>query len=101
MMVATPGARHTLPAHSTCAQLHSRAGFFVGDYEGLARLREGFLPFFVLANSGNVNNRTDVFAANPQIDDGDVSGNTEEISVAPRDWKERVKSHREGRAGQD
>ena len=37
-------------------------GFFVGDYEALAHVDGSFLPFFVIANSGNLNNRTDVFA---------------------------------------
>lgn len=36
-------------------------GFFVGDYQGLAPSGE-FSPFFVAANSGNLANRTDVFA---------------------------------------
>jgi hypothetical protein len=38
-------------------------GFFVGDYEGLAAAGTTFLPFFVAANSGNLANRTDVFAS--------------------------------------
>jgi hypothetical protein len=38
-------------------------GFFVGDYEGLAAAGTTFVPFYVAANSGNLNNRTDVFAA--------------------------------------
>jgi hypothetical protein len=37
-------------------------GFFVGDYQGLSHARGAFVPFFVLTNSGNHNNRTDVFA---------------------------------------
>jgi hypothetical protein len=37
-------------------------GFFVGDYEGLGVAGTTFEPFFVTANSGNVANRTDVFA---------------------------------------
>jgi hypothetical protein len=41
-------------------------GYFVGDYAGLdfadAGLRPGFKPFHVRANSGNLANRTDVFA---------------------------------------
>jgi hypothetical protein len=36
-------------------------GFFTGDYEGLTPSAE-FTPFFVAANSGNLANRTDVFA---------------------------------------
>jgi BNR repeat-like domain len=37
-------------------------GFFVGDYEGLDTSGARFVPFFVQANSGNLSNRTDVFA---------------------------------------
>jgi hypothetical protein len=36
-------------------------GFFVGDYEGLTHLQDQFVPFFVMTNSGNFDNRTDVF----------------------------------------
>jgi hypothetical protein len=38
-------------------------GFFVGDYVGLTSGDERFLPVFVAANTGNLANRTDVFAA--------------------------------------
>jgi len=37
-------------------------GFFTGDYEGLTSAGGVFEPFVVLANSGNLANRTDVFA---------------------------------------
>ena len=37
-------------------------GFFTGDYEGLDHFGNTFVPFFVLANSGNTANRTDAFA---------------------------------------
>ncbi len=37
-------------------------GFFLGDYEGLSNVGNSFLPFFVQTNSGNTDNRTDVFA---------------------------------------
>jgi hypothetical protein len=41
-------------------------GYFVGDYAGLdfadGGSRPGSKPFHVRANSGNVANRTDVFA---------------------------------------
>lgn len=36
-------------------------GFFTGDYEGMDTSGTTFRPFFVLANSGNTSNRTDVF----------------------------------------
>ena len=38
-------------------------GFFLGDYEGLDHAGRNFVPFFVMTNSGNLANRTDVFAA--------------------------------------
>jgi hypothetical protein len=36
------------------------SGFFVGDYEGLAAVGDGFRPLFVTTNSGQPGNRTDV-----------------------------------------
>ncbi len=38
-------------------------GYFVGDYQGLTTIGTTFYPFFVQTNSGNLTNRTDVFAA--------------------------------------
>jgi hypothetical protein len=37
------------------------AGYFVGDYEGLARAGNSFVAFFAAANDGNLTNRTDIF----------------------------------------
>jgi hypothetical protein len=37
-------------------------GYFVGDYQGLVSIGSTFVPFFVQTNSGNLANRTDVFA---------------------------------------
>jgi hypothetical protein len=39
------------------------AGYFVGDYEGLARSGNAFVAFFAMANGGNLANRTDIFAS--------------------------------------
>jgi hypothetical protein len=36
-------------------------GYFVGDYEGLARAGKSFVGFFAMANDGNLANRTDIF----------------------------------------
>jgi hypothetical protein len=36
-------------------------GYFVGDYEGLARAGISFVAFFGMANDGNLANRTDIF----------------------------------------
>jgi hypothetical protein len=38
-------------------------GLFLGDYQSLASYGEVFLPFFVRTNSGDLGNRTDVFAS--------------------------------------
>lgn len=70
-------------------------GFFVGDYEGLGNVDEQFVPFFVMTNSGNLNNRTDVFAA-PADEEFD-GGADHETVVAPRNMHELVLSHRENR----
>jgi len=37
-------------------------GYFLGDYQGLATVGQDFLAFFAMANTGNIANRTDVFA---------------------------------------
>jgi hypothetical protein len=37
------------------------SGYFVGDYEGLARAGNSFVAFFAMANDGNLANRTDIF----------------------------------------
>jgi hypothetical protein len=39
------------------------SGYFLGDYQALASVGNVFVPFFVQTNAGDVNNRTDVFAA--------------------------------------
>jgi hypothetical protein len=36
-------------------------GYFVGDYEGLARAGNSFVGLFGMANDGNLANRTDIF----------------------------------------
>jgi len=38
-------------------------GYFVGDYEGLARAGNAFVALYATANDGNLGNRTDVFAS--------------------------------------
>ena len=58
-------------------------GYFVGDYEGLGHQDESFLPFFVMTNSGNLSNRTDVFA--PLSDEAGDRGNSHEEINAARD----------------
>jgi hypothetical protein len=40
-------------------------GYFLGDYEGLVHDGRRFVPFFVIANNGDVSNRTDVFVVTP------------------------------------
>jgi hypothetical protein len=36
-------------------------GYFLGDYEGLARAANSFVAFFAMTNDGNLANRTDIF----------------------------------------
>jgi hypothetical protein len=72
-------------------------GFFTGDYQGLASTNEGFVPFVVLANSGNVANRTDVFVAPAAGDERNDGVNQQESNVPARGWQERLNSHRESR----
>jgi len=72
-------------------------GFFTGDYEGLASSEAGFVPFVVLAKSGNLNNRTDVFAVPGEADEQGDNGNQQESIVPVRSWQERVSSHTESR----
>jgi hypothetical protein len=70
-------------------------GYFVGDYEALAHQGESFLPFFVMTNTGNTANPTDVFAA-PNIEEEASEGNGhEEINSNPQSFATRLKAHRE------
>jgi len=72
-------------------------GFFVGDYEGLTYAEKSFTPFFVLANSGNIVNRTDVFVISAE-EGGDTSTNGhEENNSHPHSLRERALSYRERR----
>ena len=73
-------------------------GFFVGDYEALGTTGESLLPFFVQAISGNLQNRTDVFAALSR-EDQDVAGNNrEEDNARPLSVHDLVMTHREVRS---
>ena len=68
-------------------------GLFVGDYEGLAHRGEQFTPFFALTNSGNLNNRTDIFIAVTEADD-DRGHEREEVGVRRGNWAQRLKAPR-------
>jgi len=58
-------------------------GYFLGDYEGLVWSGDSFLSFFVAANSGNTQNRTDVFATAKGTDVA-LSGNRHvEVNTVP------------------
>jgi hypothetical protein len=76
-------------------------GFFVGDYEGLGHRNGAFVPFFVMTNSGDLNNRTDVFAATSEGDNNNADMNVPDSRVesnAPiaRSAQDLVTSHRRG-----
>jgi hypothetical protein len=79
----------------------SAGGFFVGDHQGLSHTGAQFIPFFVKTNSGNVANRTDVFAAVPEEeDDGEhdrreAAVDRDEVNAIPLSLRQRVESHRE------
>jgi hypothetical protein len=67
------------------------AGFFAGDYEGMSKT---LMPFFVKTNSGNVANRTDVFAA--FTSEQETEGNdAEQVNARPQTGRDQVRSHRE------
>ena len=78
-------------------------GFFLGDYEGLAHVDQASLPFFVITNSGNLTNRTDVFAAVPRAGEdvpGEQGSNVQEqVNTAARSSQALAASHRESRRG--
>jgi hypothetical protein len=78
----------------------SAGGLFVGDYQGLNHAGATFIPFFVKTNSGNLANRTDVFAAVREEEDGEernreVANHREEVNAIPLSLQQRVESHRE------
>ncbi len=75
------------------------SGFLVGDYEAVGHTQNDFLPFFVIANSGNVSNRTDVFATPIESNDEADGAAVSETSVVDRGWQQRVNSHRESGRG--
>jgi hypothetical protein len=68
-------------------------GFFVGDYEGLT---SELMPFFVMANSGNTTNRTDVFAALMAEGSSDTGvSNRQERGGGSPNTRARINAHRE------
>ena len=67
------------------------SGYFVGDYEGLSG---ALMPFFVSANSGNLANQTDVFAA-VSGEDQTEGDNAEQVNARPQTGRDRIKAHRE------
>lgn len=68
-------------------------GFFTGDYEGMTT---ELMPLVVLANSGNLSNRTDVFAALAAEDNNDTAGNDrQESGGGSPNTRQRINAHRE------
>jgi Neuraminidase (sialidase) len=68
-------------------------GFFTGDYEGMTT---ELMPFVVLANSGNLSNRTDVFAALAPDQNNETAGSGQPQSGSgSTNRHERVRAHRE------
>ena len=59
------GARwneHRVSAPFDLATAPVARGYFLGDYQGLASANNVFIPVYVRTNSGDIANRTDVFA---------------------------------------
>jgi len=67
-------------------------------YEALGTTGESLLPFFVQANSGNLQNRTDVFAALSKEDVDGAGNDREEVNTRPQSTRDLVMSHREVRS---
>ena len=67
-------------------------GYFVGDYEGMTT---ELMPFFVQANSGNLSNRTDVFAALAPDQNNDTAGSGQQSGGGSTNTHERIRAHRE------
>ena len=66
--MASAGRRTRLPGHSILAiapftTSPAPGGYFLGDYQALLSVGNVFVPMFVQTNTGNLNNRTDVFVA--------------------------------------
>jgi len=90
--VAGPFDLRTAPRTSSCC-----GGFFLGDYQGIVPRGESFTPMNVLANSGNISNRTDVFVT-AQEEEGDTSWNGHvERNGHPQSPRDLVITHWERR----
>ena len=76
-------------------------GLFLGDYQALAHAGAMFLPFFAMANSGNLSNRTDIFIFHPSVAAGTVTSadmatnGHVEINTQPQSLKERLQMFRQ------
>ena len=78
------------------------SGYFLGDYQALASVGNVFVPFFVQTNLGDVNNRTDVFAA-PAVSVASTAAQQKALSTAPANamdvfraspqWQQRVQEN--------
>ena len=62
-------------------------GLFLGDYQALGSVGEAFLPVYVQTNSGNLANRTDVFA-NPSL--SAIAGAEERARILQRQQTETM-----------
>jgi hypothetical protein len=56
-------------------------GLFLGDYQALGSVGEAFLPFYVQTNSGDLANRTDVFA---NLSASIIEGASDKSRLLPR-----------------
>lgn len=72
------------PFNIQSAPLDSTRGPFLGDYQGVVATGASFLTFFVVANSGNPENPTDVFATTEERSGDTTSNRITEVNLRPQ-----------------
>ncbi len=59
-------------------------GYMVTDYEGLVASGDSFISLFIMANSGDLNNRTDLFASSTPLPSSTPTNGHIEVNPHPR-----------------
>jgi hypothetical protein len=67
----------------------------VTDYEGLVAREGSFTSLFIMANSGNISNRTDVFAITTEAEGDTTTNGHVENDTHPLSAAELLLSHQE------
>jgi len=76
----------------------SAPGLFLGDYQGLVSVGTTFIPMFVQTNAGDLNNRTDVFAA-PAVSATSAAltlaqhESATSVQATPAEWRRNVSAN--------